>query len=371
PSFAPGATMKTPLTINRFDDWFLPGTSNDSRLYHADDSDRMWVCSPNAGKGYSQTITLQDDLTLEVLDYTLNQDRVFDRPGKVNCLEFEFRLAGPDAGYCSFVPYFGLKEFGVKPSQKRCFNVEVWFKRPTLITYFQAFMERLSPQARGTAERIVQLIYRHQGGGSSLTPIGMLNQIFDYAEIPGHSCTLEQMLTDSLYVDAIALNDAARNPITPAMEQVIERILGCSYQGKTRRTYLKHQAIELVDLYLEAMVQRRISETSLDYIYQAGIILRNQLVNPPTIEALARQVGTNRFYLYQGFQQMYGTTPFGYLRDCRLLKARQLLMTSELSIGKIATAVGYTSRSNFALAFRQQIGLNPKAFQMEAWQGMG
>ncbi|MDV3351223.1 AraC family transcriptional regulator [Leptothoe sp. LEGE 181152] len=146
--------------------------------------------------------------------------------------------------------------------------------------------------------------------------------------------------------------------------------LCCSYQGKTRRTYLKRQAVELVDLYLEAMVQRRTSETQLDYIYQAGTILRKQLVNPPSIETLARQVGTNRFYLYQGFQEIYGTTPFGYLRNCRLWQAHRLLMTSDLSIGDVAAAVGYTSRSNFALAFRQKIGLNPKAFQREAWHSI-
>ncbi|MEM1256680.1 MAG: AraC family transcriptional regulator, partial [Cyanobacteria bacterium P01_H01_bin.21] len=245
-----------------------------------------------------------------------------------------------------------------------------WVQRPTLIPYFQAFMERLSPQSRQTAERIVQLVYRYQGGGSSRTPIGMLNQIFHNAKASGHACTFEQMATDSLYADAIALLDAARNPITPTMEKVIERILSCSYQGQTRRTYLKRQAIELVALYLEAMVQRRISETQLDYIYQAGKILRKQLVNPPTIETLTRQVGTNRFYLYQGFQEIYGTTPFGYLRNCRLWQAHRLLMASDLSIGDVAAAVGYTSRSNFALAFRQKIGLNPKAFQREAWQSI-
>ena len=72
--------------------------------------------------------------------------------------------------------------------------------------------------------------------------------------------------------------------------------------------------------------------------------------------------------LNQGFHEVYGTTPFGYLRDCRLLHARRLLMTSGLSISQVATAVGYTCRSKFATAFRQQMGLNPKAFQMQAWR---
>ena len=363
--------MSTRRVINRLDNWLVPGSPSDSRLFHAEDADRIWVCSPNAGQGYYQIISLQDDLALAIHDYTLNQHQVIDRPGKGNCLEFEFRLAGPDAGYCSFIPYFGLREFGIKSSQQRCFNVEVWFKRPALITYFQAFIERLSPQVRGTAERVIQLVYRYQGGGSSSTSIGMLNQIFDCAKAVEPHFTLEQILTDALYADAIALKDSARSPITPAMEQVIGQILSCSYQGAIRRTYLERQALKLVGLYLEAIVQQRSNAADLDYIYQAGTILRTQLVNPPTIEALARQVSTNRFYLYQGFQQIYGTTPFGYLRDCRLWQARRLLMTSDLSIRQVAAAVGYTSRSNFALAFRQQVGLNPKTFQMEAWQGVG
>lgn len=360
--------MAAPLVLNRSDDWLLPGSPSDSRLFHANDSDHIYVCSPHVGQGYCQSIALQDDLALVIQDYTLNQSAVIDRSGRTDCLEFEFRLAGPDAGYGSFFPYFGLKEFGAKPAQKRCFNVEVWLQRPALTTYFQAFMERLSPHTQSIAARIIQLIYRRQGGGSSATSMGMLNQIFDGAKAFGSHFTFEQALTDALYTEAIALNDSARNPITPDMEQVIGQILSCPYQGITRRTYLEHQTRKLVALYLETLVQHQINEAGLDYVYQAGELLRKQLVDPPTVEALARQVGTNRFYLYQGFQQVYGTTPFGYLRDCRLLQARRLLMTSDLSIRKVAAAVGYTSRSNFAMAFRQQMGLNPKAFQLGAWQ---
>ena len=62
------------------------------------------------------------------------------------------------------------------------------------------------------------------------------------------------------------------------------------------------------------------------------------------------------------------TTPFGYLRNCRLLQAKRLLMAADLSVTEVAAAVGYTSRNRFATAFRQKIGLNPKALQMRVWQ---
>ena len=360
--------MKAPLVLNRSNDWLLPGSPSDSRLFHADETDNIEVFSSQVGQGYSQFIPLQDDLTLSIHDYILNQDRVVGRVDSHHSIEFEFRLAGRDAGYSSFIPHFGLREFEIKPAQKRFFNVEVWFRQPALTTYCQAFVERLSPQTQSHTEGTSQSIYRYQGGGSSSTLIGMLNQICGRARTPGLQLTLEQILTDALYDEVLAFQDASRSAITPAMAQVIGQIFSCPYQGATRRTYLKHQALLLVRLYLEAIVHRRRHESDLDYVYQAGAILRNQILNPPTIEALARQVGTNRLTLTQGFHTLYETTPFGYLRNCRLLQAKRLLMAADLSVTEVAAAVGYTSRNRFATAFRQKIGLNPKAFQMRVWQ---
>ncbi|MGD1948137.1 MAG: helix-turn-helix transcriptional regulator [Leptolyngbyaceae cyanobacterium] len=357
--------MKTPLVLNRSDDWPLARSPCDSRLFHTDDADEIKVCSAQVGQGYSQLIPLQDDLALSIHDYTLHQPRVAGRVDLGNCLEFEFRLAGRDAGYSSFIPHFCLKEFEIKPAQKRYFNIEVWFKPPALTTYCQAFVERLSPQTQSNAEGIIRSVYRHQGGGPKSTLMGMLNQIFAQTKVSELKLTLEHILTDALHNEVLTFQDSSRSPITPAMEQVIGQILSCPYQGKSRRTYLECQALTLVELYLEAIVHRCRYEADLDYICQASAILRNQSVNPPTIEVLARQVGTNRRKLTEGFHELYGTTPFGYLRYSRLAQAKRLLMTSDLSVTEVAAAVGYTSRSRFATAFCRSIGLNPKAFQMQ------
>jgi AraC-like DNA-binding protein len=106
-------------------------------------------------------------------------------------------------------------------------------------------------------------------------------------------------------------------------------------------------------------------------IHQAEHILRSQLQQPPSVDALARQVALNRLKLNQGFHYVFGTTPYGHLRHCRLHQARRLLMTTDLSVEHIADQVGYTSRSRFASAFRQEYGLNPKVFQMQCWQLVG
>jgi len=368
--------MTTRLTLNHWQDWLLPGNLDDTRLLHADRCDRILVCPPHLGQGYIQEIPLQDDLSLCIHDYSLNDNLVINTLDESNCLKFESQLAGPKAGYSLFVPHFGLKDVVVKPRQQRFFKVQVIVKPPTLITYFRDCLELFPPRIHSIAEGVIQSIYRHQQGHSASSTTEMLSQILPGARTDQPSkpiaadgnTALEHVLPQTLYSEVIELNYAVQTPLTPAMKQVIGQILSCPYQGATRRAHLQRQALMLVSLHLEARVRQRLSDSDLNCIYQASSILRHQLVTPPTVEALARQVCTNRLKLNQGFHDVYGTTPFHYLRECRLMAAHRLLITSDLPIANIAATVGYANRSHFALAFRQWRGINPKTYQMQAWQ---
>lgn len=294
-------------------------------------------------------------MDLVILDYTLHQDVVIEALDDGNLLEFTFYLAGSDKGYSFFCPSLGFKQLGVKQERKRFFKVEVFFKQPTLISYFQSFVEHLSPQAQLIVERLIQHMNRYHSRWPSV-----INEKSD--------AFVEQLFPGELYSEAIALNYVTRQSITTAMKQVIGQILSCPYQGATRRAYLEKKALELVGLRLNAMTQPNLKDEEIDAIYQAAAILREQVKTPPTIEMLARQVGTNRLKLNQGFHEVFGTTPFGYLRDCRIWQARWQLMMLERSVNEVAASVGYSSRSRFATAFRQRMGVNPKMFQMQAWQ---
>lgn len=357
----------TQLILNRENGWLQLGSPSHSQLLHSDPSDRVLVCPPHLGRGYVQDIPLRDDASLCILDYTLDRAVVLDEPENSDRIEFEFQLAGTDPGYSFFVPYFGLQQLGVKPARKRFFKVEIFFQRPALITYFRSVLERLSPQTKEIADRVTRSIASYRSGDIS-PHTGSFDRLWESAIAAPPGLAFEHILADRLYSEAIALNYATRTRITPEMERVISQILSCPYQGETRRRYLENRALTLVEMRLEAMVRPSLDEDDLHCIDRAASLLRNQIVNPPSVETLARQVGTNRLKLNQGFHHIYDTTPFAYLRECRLREARRLLMTSDLAIEEVATSVGYTSRSRFATAFRQKFGINPKAFQMQAWQ---
>jgi AraC-like DNA-binding protein len=54
-----------------------------------------------------------------------------------------------------------------------------------------------------------------------------------------------------------------------------------------------------------------------------------------------------------------------YIRQRRLLKARQLLRETLLPIGEIAARVGYTSQSAFCAAVLRAFGCSPRALRQE------
>ena len=126
--------MTTRLALNHWEDWLLPGSPSDTRLLHADASDRVLVCPSDLGQGYFQEILLRDDLVLFIHDYTLNQDLVTDVQSEGDRLEFDFPLVGSDSGYGFVLPYFGWKTLKFKRAQKRFFKLEIFYVigRPNL-----------------------------------------------------------------------------------------------------------------------------------------------------------------------------------------------------------------------------------------------
>lgn len=158
--------------------------------------------------------------------------------------------------------------------------------------------------------------------------------------------------------------------ITPAMQVALYQILNCPYQGLTKRIYLESKALELIALRLDQNFteppktsSRHLKEADIERIYQAREILRDELEQPPSLIDLAQRVGLNDYKLKLGFRQVFDTTAFGYLHRCRMEKAQQLLLQSQLTIAGVAQVVGYTSQSRFCDAFKRQYGLTPRAYQ--------
>jgi AraC family transcriptional regulator len=77
------------------------------------------------------------------------------------------------------------------------------------------------------------------------------------------------------------------------------------------------------------------------------------------LEAIAHQVNLSPFHFAREFRALTGQTPYQYLLDQRMERAKPLLKNSLWSVQEIATMVGFHSPVNFVRTFRQRIGVTP------------
>ena len=84
---------------------------------------------------------------------------------------------------------------------------------------------------------------------------------------------------------------------------------------------------------------------------------------PLTVEDMAEAAGLSRAHFTRCFHAATGCTPYGYVRERRLSRARELLQGSGLSIAEIALATGFHSQSHLGRVFRAATGMTPGEYR--------
>lgn len=162
-------------------------------------------------------------------------------------------------------------------------------------------------------------------------------------------------------------------PMTAAACLAVESIRRCPFVGACRAVALTARGNDLLVEFLAALTTSSVpvnprvpplTRAQTDRIHAVAAQLRRELEHPAALPEIARRAGLSETSLKRGFRRVYGTTVFGYLRSVRMERARTLLASGETTVLEAAAVVGYSNPSNFAAAFRQEFGVNPKEFQL-------
>lgn len=78
-----------------------------------------------------------------------------------------------------------------------------------------------------------------------------------------------------------------------------------------------------------------------------------------TLATLAAEAGVSRFHFARLFRQQLGVSPNAYLAELRLTEAWRLLVSTELSVGGIATLTGFGSAGQFSTCYARRYGVTP------------
>jgi len=82
-----------------------------------------------------------------------------------------------------------------------------------------------------------------------------------------------------------------------------------------------------------------------------------------SLQKLAEGVGLSIPHLCAEFRRCYGDSPINYLIGLRLKQARYLLLNHGLSVGEVASRVGYDDIYHFSKLFKKQFGVSPRALR--------
>lgn len=90
-----------------------------------------------------------------------------------------------------------------------------------------------------------------------------------------------------------------------------------------------------------------------------GFIEAN-LSEPLTVEEIAEAAGLSVRALQLAFRTHRDTTPLGFWRDLRLLRAHQSLLAEEGSVTEVALKWGFSHFGRFSVLYRQKFGHSPR-----------
>jgi len=100
-------------------------------------------------------------------------------------------------------------------------------------------------------------------------------------------------------------------------------------------------------------------------VREALEVLHARLVDPPSLEELARSVRARPFPLLRAFKEATGLPPHAYLTSLRVRQARRLLL-SGVRPARVAAEVGFTDQAHLSRHFKRIVGVPPAAYQRAA-----
>ncbi len=171
------------------------------------------------------------------------------------------------------------------------------------------------------------------GYDSLLSSRGVPHQIIMHKEI----------ITESFHVLFKLLN-------SPEAQKGLE----VCYRIHTMLTLLAQEQFEF---------QHQNSKSAAELCSFAAQQIANNYSQSINLDSLAEETHISKSYLIRIFKNFYGTTPYEFLLNTRIKKAKELLLSTALSVCEISEIVGFASSNNFITQFKRICNQSPLQYR--------
>jgi AraC-like DNA-binding protein len=197
-----------------------------------------------------------------------------------------------------------------------------------------------------------------------------LNPIFLQRHLPKDTPDLHPLIQSVLSRRNTPSGVAPTTPLNTRQRELIASLRQPPVLASAQTIWYQAKAVELMGEFFfqpgsdQELFCHRQQRVARDRVESVMAILRRDLVEAPSLEQIAREVGCSPFYLSRTFSKETGHTIPQYLRQLRMEKAADLLKTGRFNVTEVALEVGYNSLSHFSQAFHQTHGCCPGLYPM-------
>ncbi len=156
--------------------------------------------------------------------------------------------------------------------------------------------------------------------------------------------------------------------IDASMESLFRDIIQGPFKGNLRDSFLQSRSMEL---FLAAthlpFIQKKNNfikvKADKEKIIAARDYINAKYIEAPNLSEVSKYVGLNEYKLKHGFKEIFGSTLFGYMTECRWQEAKRLLLDTKISSAEISNQLGYATPQHFNNRFKMRFGQTPTVFR--------
>ena len=156
--------------------------------------------------------------------------------------------------------------------------------------------------------------------------------------------------------------------LTHAVNEIISKgmPLGVSFGEEIsdkKPLYTQFKDFEQLCNKLNDVIDKACNKTANSIINSIMMDIQLNFAQVQSLEVYAKKYGYNTSYLSWLFKKETKKSFIEYVIECRMTKAKELLLTTKDSVSEIGYRVGYNDYYHFTKAFKQNVGFSPTEYR--------
>lgn len=171
------------------------------------------------------------------------------------------------------------------------------------------------------------------------------------------------------------INNQSGTIITPANPKIIKKNIKSILLSLKEKKMLSESQMsaKIYEILCECLQQSK-KDTKKYFVdkadYEDTIALAEKYIidninTPLSVKSIAKQVHMSSSHFSKIFKLETGFSPYDYVLDARLKKAKEYLCNTDKSIEQIAFLTGFNSESNFVYFFTTNTGISPLKYRKQ------